>query len=110
MLSRWEGVRTLQYPHVTPLYWTAAEMLLLQLDMLAYLEQDAPEPTLVIGAGIPSAWLAHPMKVRGFPLPGGLLDWNWDGRRMDVTIGGTPIKVRLGAAFPSDTNVQVHFH
>jgi hypothetical protein len=109
MLSRWEGVRTPQYPHVTPLYWTAAEMILLQLDMLAHLEQDVPEPTVVIGAGIPSSWLGHPMEVRGFLLPSGTLDWIWDGRSMDVTIWGNPIKVRLGPAFPPDARVQVKF-
>ena len=110
MLSRWEGVRAPQYPHVTPIYWTAAEMVLLQLDMLAYQEQDVVEPTVVLGGGIPSIWLAHPMKVLGFRLPSGRLDWIWDGQRMDVTIWGNPIKIRLGPAFPSDTKVQVNFH
>jgi hypothetical protein len=50
--SQWQWFRGwVNPPHVTPHYWTTAEMLLLQLDMLAYVNQAASEPTLVIGAG-----------------------------------------------------------
>ena len=56
--GRWEDVRGwVKPPYVTPHYWTAAEMLLLQLDMLAYTDLATPEPTVVIGAGIPTQWL-----------------------------------------------------
>ena len=43
------------------------EMALLQLDMLAYLDDTSPEQTVVIGAGIPPDWPIRPMKVMGSP-------------------------------------------
>jgi hypothetical protein len=104
----WEAVRGWVYPsHVTPHYWTAAEMLLLQLDMLAYIDESANEPTVVLGAGIPGAWLNKPMGVQGLPIPNGQLDWRWDGKQMYVKIRGSKVKARLGSVFPSGTPVNI---
>jgi len=94
-------------PNVTPHYWTAAEMLSLQLDMLAYTDLSAKQPTVVIGAGIPSNWLNQPMSVRGLPMPFGKLDWNWDGQQMQVTISGKPVNVQLGSSFSKGTPLKV---
>ena len=48
--GRWTRVRGwVTPPHVTPHYWTAAEMALLQMDMLGYLDERDGEPVLVIG-------------------------------------------------------------
>jgi hypothetical protein len=107
---RWEHVRGWVKPQpVTPHYWTAAEMLLLQLEMLAYIDSDAAVPTVVIGAGVPESWLAEPVSVRGLPLAVGTLDWTWDGRRVQVFVRGnsTPT-VSLGPSFPDDTPVIVN--
>jgi hypothetical protein len=105
---RWEHVRGwLKPPHVTPHYWTAAEMLLLQLDMLAYVDSMPGESTVVIGAGIPTAWVAHPMSASRLSLPDGQLDWRWDGHRMEVTFHGSVHKVRMGPGFPSRTPIVV---
>ena len=54
----WEQVRGwLKPPYVTPHYWTAAETLLLQLDMLAYVDESkGGAPSLAVGAGIPPDW------------------------------------------------------
>ena len=60
---------------------TAAEMLLLQLDMLAYVDETDAKPAIVIGAGIPPAWLDRPMSVRGLSTQSGQVDWTWDGRQ-----------------------------
>ena len=105
---RWERIRGwVNPPNVTPHYWTAAEMLSLQLDMLAYTDLSTKQPTVVIGAGIPSNWLSQPMSVRGLPMPFGKLDWNWNGQQMQVTISGKPVNVQLGSSFSKGTPLKV---
>ncbi|NJR74157.1 MAG: hypothetical protein HC773_11845 [Scytonema sp. CRU_2_7] len=106
----WENVRGwVKPPHITPNYWAAAEMLLLQLDMLAYTDLSAKQPTIVIGAGIPAEWLNKPMSVKGLAMANGKLDWNWNGKQMDVKIRGEKVNVRLGGAFPSSTPLKVEY-
>ncbi|MGA7935842.1 MAG: hypothetical protein WCA35_19985, partial [Kovacikia sp.] len=106
----WEKVRGWVKPqHVTPHYWTAAEMLLLQLDLLAYTDLSANSPTMVIGAGIPQDWLKQPMSVRGLPMPNGKLDWQWDGQQMRVKIAGDAVNIRLGSMFPAGTPLKVEY-
>lgn len=47
--KRWEQVRGwVAPPHVTPHYWTTAEMLLMQLDMLAYIDVSDDNPIVVL--------------------------------------------------------------
>lgn len=93
-------------PNVTPHYWSAAEMLLLQLSMLAYRDKE----TLVIGAGITADQLGSEIKISGVGFAGGFVDWAWTPGNMQVTIrGGTPdLAVRLGPAFPADATVVIH--
>ena len=106
----WKQVRGWVNPsHVTPHYWTAAEMLLLQLDMLACADESASEPTLVIGAGIPAEWLSRPMQAQGISTRLGTVDWTWDGHAMRITVRGTRCAVRLGPAFPAKTPTKVNF-
>ena len=106
----WEQIRGwVDPPHVTPHYWTAAEMLLLQLDMLAYVDESASGPTLVLGAGVLSDWLGQPMRSRGMSTRLGAVDWDWDGREMRVTVRGLRCPVRLGPAFPSRTPLRVNY-
>lgn len=92
---------------VTPDYETAALLLLLQQDMLAYLDDQAAEPTVVIGAGITAPWVSQPMAVSNLALPGGSITWQWDGHAMRVTVRGPKRAVRLGAAFPPGTPLTV---
>jgi len=107
--TRWESIRGWVSPNpVTPHYWTAAEMLLLQLDMLVYLDNSETEPTLVIGAGIPKEWLNQTMAVKGLSLPNSQVDWQWDGKQINVMLRGERYKVRLGSAFPAETLLQIH--
>ncbi len=107
--ERWKNIRGwVNPPHVTPHYWTAAEMTLLQLDMLGYIDEEATEPTVVIGAGIPKSWLAHSMHVRGLHLGSAKLDWNWTGEALQVVIhGGDGIKIKPGSSFPHDSKLDV---
>ena len=92
---------------VSPDYETAALLLLLQQDMLAYLDGGAVEPTVVVGAGITPAWLSQPMAVSNLALPGGSITWQWDGRKMRVTLRGPARKIQLGSAFPPGTELSV---
>ena len=106
----WEQVRGwANPPNVTPHYWTAAEMLLLQLDMLAYVDESSSEPAIVVGAGIPPDWLTSPMSARGLSTRLGEVDWSWKDRTMRVTVRGTRCTVRLGPAFPPKTPTSVNF-
>jgi hypothetical protein len=105
--SQWQRLRGSGQPsQLNPRYWTAAEMLLLQLDMLAYLDRSTSPPTLAIGAGIPPAWLSQTMSVKGQLVQGNVIDWEWDGRQMNVQIAGETMAVKLGAAFPPQTTVK----
>lgn len=112
--NRWENVRGwVTPPNVTPHYWTSAEMLLMQLDMLAYSDLSADQPTVVIGAGIPQNWLEKSMSVSGLSMPNGRIDWRWDGQKMWVTISGKSsdekTKVQLGSGFPAQTPLDVAY-
>jgi hypothetical protein len=83
-------------------------MLLLQLDMLAYIDRSADLPTLVIGAGIPTDWLSRAMSVSGRSVEGNLVNWAWDGRQMKVQITGTEkMAVKLGVSFPRQATINV---
>lgn len=121
-LYTWESVRSMtdeladgwQYARgwhneltVTPDYETAALLLLLQQDMLAYVDETAAVPSVVIGAGITSAWLAQPMAVSNLAIPGGTITWQWDGHVMRVTLRGPSRSIRLGPAFPAGTTLEV---
>ncbi len=106
--SHWQRYRGwINSPNVTPHYGAAAEMLLLQLDMLTYLDRSTTEPTIVIGAGVPKEWLNKPMSVKGLPIGGSLVNWTWDGQQMAVQIRGKKVNVRLGSVFPSATSTKV---
>jgi hypothetical protein len=106
--SQWHRLRGWIHPqNITPHYWTSAEMLLLQLDMLTYINHAGKAPVLVIGEGIPKDWLSQPMSIRDQRLEGNLVDWTWDGRQMKVQIKGQKMAVQLGPAFSSKTPLQV---
>lgn len=106
--GRWEQIRGWVTPaHVTPHYWTSAEMLLLQLDMLACLDESGAVPVLRVGLGVLEDWLEKPMSVRGLPTRLGQVDWQWADNRMTVRLRGFKGQVELGPAFPADTVLRV---
>jgi hypothetical protein len=105
---RWENVLGwARPPHVTPHYWAAAEMLNLQLSMLAYLDESGTDPVLVVGGGLPSAWLASPMHARNLSTRLGRVDWEWRKGRMTVWLHGQSCQVKLGPTFLPGTSLKV---
>ena len=60
-----------------------------------------------LGAAERSAWIARSMTVSNLALPGGSIDWRWDGHAMRVTLRGPSRKIQLGASFPDDTGMSV---
>jgi len=96
-------------PHVTPHYWAAAECLLLQIDMLTYVDESQEKPIIVIGGGIPASWCSRPMKVRGVMTKFGIVDWTWDGKAVHADVRGERLPVRLGSGFPKNASVRVEY-
>jgi hypothetical protein len=107
--SRWKWLRGWVHPvQTTPDYRSAAEMLLLQMEMLAYGKQSQDGPVLVVGAGVPRGWLSHSLRVDGLPWWGGQIGWQWDGKTVRVRYAGQEkFKVLLGPSFPSQTPVGI---
>jgi hypothetical protein len=106
----WPNVRGwLEPKHVTPHYWTASEMLLLQLDMLAYVEESGSDAIYVLGGGVPKAWLAAPLAVSNVGTSRGVVSWKYDQGKLEATIRGRPGRVRAGSAFGRDVPLEVHF-
>jgi hypothetical protein len=107
---QWERVRGWVTPsQSTPHYWTAAEMFLLQCDMLVCVDESTPNPVLIVGAGIPSYWMDRPMSVRGLSTRFGAVSWNWSNGRMNVIVYGRRLPVRLGPAFKSNAFLKVDY-
>jgi hypothetical protein len=112
----WEEIRGWVAPeHVTPHYWTASEVLLAQLEMLAYADDSGAELGWVIGGGVPAAWIDEPMSVSGVGTSHGVVDWRWTPAmpgtpgNMEVTIRGERGPVRLGSAFGTAASVNVQY-
>jgi hypothetical protein len=82
-------------------------MLLLQLEMLAYVENEVSAPTLVIGAGVPADWLGGPLSIAGIGTAAGLVDWRWAAGKVTVTLHGPHLPVRLGPGFPRAAAIEI---
>ncbi len=106
--GRWQNVCGWIKPqNVTPHCWTAAEALALQLDMLAFIDESGSQPLLVIGEGIKKEWLTQPMKIEGLRVHGNIVNWNWDGKKLNVQIKGKKMMVMAGTAFPTKVKLTV---
>jgi hypothetical protein len=105
----WDQVRGwVAPPYTLPHYGSAAEMLLLQLDMLVSWRQEPSGYALTIGRGVPDAWIGHPMSISNVPIPGGRLSWRWDGAELSIDIDSDKtFRLNLGPAFPSTTKLRV---
>ena len=110
---QWEQYRGWLKPkYVTPHYWTASEMTLLQLDMLVYVDESKDEYQLVLGAGIPPEWLSSPMSVKEFRTKAGTVTWEYKDNSMKVILKGAGKKYAIvaGASFQkAGTKVQVSY-
>jgi hypothetical protein len=103
--KQWEHYRGWLKPrYVTPHYWTASEMLHLQLDMLVYVDESKPEFELVIGGGVPPAWLKESKEsfgVKSFRTKAGVVSWEYRDGELKVTVAGAAKKtpVHAGVSF-----------
>ena len=108
--GRWQNVRGWVAPkNVTPHYWTAAEMLLLQMDMLAYADLSTATPVIVVGAGIPPQWLKSQIHVASVSTEFGMVDWNWNHGRLSVVVSGSRAKVRAASTFGEGVPLTVSY-
>lgn len=109
----WDRIRGWVKPaHVTPHYWTNAEMLSLQLDMLAYVDESASDPVLVLGGGMPQHWTIGPISAQGIETTLGTVSWLWREGKMSVVVRGASsgeVGIRLGDGFPSGSPVHVEY-
>jgi hypothetical protein len=99
---QWENYRGwLQPKYVTPHYWTASEMALLQLDMLTYIDESGPDFEFVIGGGVPESWLTKKIIVKDYRTKAGVVSWSYEKNMLSVIISGAikKYKVRPGVAF-----------
>jgi Gpi18-like mannosyltransferase len=95
--NQWPRVRGwVDPPYVSPHYWTTAEMLLLQLDMLVHTTSSG---AVVIGAGVPPDWLDSPLHAGPIPTPTGSVEWHWDGETLAVHLTGPPVEIQPGPSF-----------
>lgn len=93
---QWENYRGwLQPKYITPHYWTASEMALLQLDMLVYVDEAKDNFRFVIGAGIPQDWLKKPMWVKRYKTKAGTVSWDYKDNTLNVTVEGAPQKYAI---------------
>ena len=108
----WEKCRGwLEPKYITPHYWTASEMALLQLDMLVYFDESGNEPVLVIGGGIPKEWMNEPMKVENFKTKFGTVNWYYEKNKLKVTLQGakSKYKVKPGVSFNENVGLKVSY-
>jgi hypothetical protein len=104
---KWDMIRGWISPKgVTPHYWTAAELLLLQLDMLAYTDESSPNRAIVIGAGIKPEWLAQDMQSGTVHTARGPVAWFWRAGKLQVETVTPDIPIRLAGAFKTIPDVQ----
>jgi hypothetical protein len=102
----WRNTRGWVQPRgVTPHYWASAEMLLLQLAMLADVQGSDYDRALVVGAGVPKSWLGRTFAVGPIGTSEGPVSWSWDGKIVRVQTPST-LSIRLGPAFPAGTAVK----
>jgi len=110
---QWDHYRGWVQPkYVTPHYWTASEMALLQLDMLVYINEENVDFEIVVGAGIPQEWLSEDMSVTNFHTKCGDVSWTYDKGEINVTVANAPkkYKVRAGSQFVNaKTKVNVRY-
>jgi hypothetical protein len=76
--------------------------------MLAYVDDSASQPVLVIGGGVPGSWIGKPMRVRGLPTSLGIADWSWQDGKMRVRVRGSIPGVRVGPAFGPAVRAEVN--
>ncbi|MCD6043536.1 MAG: hypothetical protein K0R40_3139, partial [Burkholderiales bacterium] len=101
----WSAVRGNVAPKgITPHYWASAEAQLLAVEMLAYGERAARR--VVVGAGVPRAWLTGPLAVETVGTALGPVSWTYDGAGRLRVSAPDGVNVVLGEGFPPGTIVE----
>ena len=108
----WDQYRGWLKPqYVTPHYWTASEMSLLQLDMLVYFDESGTEPVLVIGGGVPESWTDQKISIDNYKTKYGIVTWTYEKNNLKIILKGfkTKCKVRAGSSFSEKIKLNVEF-
>ena len=86
----WRDARAAKFIGDMPHTWVGSDFVRAVLDMLAYARED--EQTLVLGAGVPLAWVSRApgVVVRDLPTPYGLLSYTMrlHGAALEVSLAG----------------------
>jgi len=87
---------------VTPTGWTLSEMFLLLRDCLVREEGEA----LVLGLGVPAAWMDQPFSVKNMATHFGNVSYRYDPQAHTVTVSsGRPVPGGVRSAFPGEVRV-----
>ena len=108
----WEKCRGWLKPkYITPHYWIASEMALLQLDMLVYFDESGDQPVLVVGGGVLKEWINDMMKVENFKTKFGTVSWYYEKNKMKVTVQGAKQKyeVKPGVSFNKNMVLDIEY-
>jgi hypothetical protein len=109
----WDQIRGWLKPkYVTPHYWAASEMMLLQLDMLAYFDESGPDPVLVIGGGVPEKWTKYSMSIVNYKTRYGTVSWWFEKNNMKILLEGfkNKVAIRTGLSFGNDLQPIVEYN
>ncbi len=83
-------------------------MLILQLDMLAFVNEAGSKPSIVIGAGVPSEWLDCALKAENLYTEAGIIDWYYSKNKLEVIIRGKhKLPVYAGTNFRKSLKIVV---
>ena len=111
--KQWEHYRGwLKPPYVTPHYWTASEMLHVQLDMLAYIDESKGDFEIVVGGGVPVEWLKETVSVKNYRTKAGVISWEYRNGEIQATVSGAAkhCPVRPGITFrQNNTRITVRY-
>lgn len=93
---QWEAYRGwLEPKYVTPHYWTASEMALLQMDMLVYVNEANDDYEIVVGSGVPPEWLNENMSFVGYKTKAGTVSWEYKNNVLNVIVSNANKKYRV---------------
>ncbi|HZY18410.1 MAG TPA: hypothetical protein VFE82_08005 [Ramlibacter sp.] len=97
---RWTSMRGwTDARRITPHYWSAAEALMLQMAMLVHVDRADPEAPVVIGAGVPAAWLGQRIDSGTIRTQHGPVRWVWDAGRLVVDVADAAVPLRAAPVF-----------
>jgi hypothetical protein len=98
--TRWSLVRGWVQPRtVTPHYWAAAEALMLQVAMLAMVDESRSERPLVIGAGVRVDWLTGTLDSGVLSTARGRVQWHWEHGRLSVRLERPEVPLVVAPVF-----------